>query len=78
MNELAMKFFIKILLLAPLVYLTCYQSQAAEIALPGVASDWPAYGATVGGSHFSRANQIAPTNVSSIESRLASSLWRFS
>ena len=30
---------------------------------PGVVSDWPAYGATAGGTHFSRANQITPENV---------------
>ncbi|MFT5136759.1 MAG: quinoprotein glucose dehydrogenase [Arenicella sp.] len=62
-----MNFFIKILLLAPLVYLTCYQSQAAEIPPSGLASDWPAYGAIGGGTHFSRANQINPANVAQLE-----------
>ncbi|MFT7527837.1 MAG: quinoprotein glucose dehydrogenase [Arenicella sp.] len=62
-----MKFFIKLLLLAPLACLTTIQSKATETPPPGVASDWPAYGATVGGTHFSRANQITPTNVSQLE-----------
>jgi quinoprotein glucose dehydrogenase len=30
---------------------------------PGVVTDWPAYGSTAGGTHFSRANQITPQNV---------------
>jgi len=34
---------------------------------PGVAADWPAYGASAGGSHFSRANQITPDNVAALQ-----------
>ena len=33
----------------------------------GTVADWPAYGATPGGSHFSRANQITPENVQHLE-----------
>lgn len=32
----------------------------------GVAADWPAYGATSGGTHFSNANQITPENVNQL------------
>ncbi len=34
---------------------------------PGIVTDWPAYGATPGGTHFSRANQITPGNVGLLE-----------
>jgi quinoprotein glucose dehydrogenase len=34
---------------------------------PGIVTDWPAYGATPGGTHFSRANQITPENVAHLE-----------
>src|SRR6056297_2411631 len=34
---------------------------------PGVVADWPAYGATPGGTRFSRANQITPENVHALE-----------
>lgn len=33
----------------------------------GVVADWPAYGATEGGTHFSRANQITPGNVARLK-----------
>jgi quinoprotein glucose dehydrogenase len=33
----------------------------------GITSGWPAYGATAGGTHFSRANQITPDNVAQLE-----------
>ncbi len=33
----------------------------------GTASDWPAYGATAGGTHFSPATQITPANVAQLE-----------
>jgi len=33
----------------------------------GVAIDWPAYGATPGGTHFSIAQQITPNNVSQLQ-----------
>lgn len=33
----------------------------------GVVADWPAYGATPGGTHFSRAVQITPDNVNDLE-----------
>jgi len=39
---------------------------AAEIPA-GVVTDWPAYGATNGGTHFSPANQITPENVAQLE-----------
>jgi quinoprotein glucose dehydrogenase len=67
--KLVMKSLVKLLLLAP-VAITClisYQSKAVKTPPPGVASDWPAYGATTGGTHFSRANQINPANVDQLE-----------
>ena len=33
----------------------------------GTVADWPAYGATAGGTHFSRADQITPGNVARLE-----------
>jgi len=33
----------------------------------GRVADWPAYGATPGGTHFSRADQITPANVADLE-----------
>ena len=33
----------------------------------GTVTDWPGYGGTPGGSHFSRANQITPENVQYLE-----------
>ncbi len=44
----------------------CGKKPPGEIP-PGVAADWPAYGATPGGTHFSRANQITPENVAHLE-----------
>jgi len=42
---------------------------APAVAPPGagVVADWPAYGATPGGTHFSRATQITPENVGQLE-----------
>lgn len=40
---------------------------AIEAPAPGQVADWPAYGATAGGTHFSRANQITPENVQHLE-----------
>jgi quinoprotein glucose dehydrogenase len=34
---------------------------------PGFVADWPAYGATPGGTHFSRADQITPDNVAQLQ-----------
>ncbi|MEZ5572141.1 MAG: pyrroloquinoline quinone-dependent dehydrogenase [Halioglobus sp.] len=45
------------------VFLAACQSKDIEQAPAGVTSDWPAYGATRGGTHFSRATQITPANV---------------
>jgi quinoprotein glucose dehydrogenase len=42
--------------------LSASQLQAGETN-PGVGIGWPAYGATAGGTHFSRASQITPANV---------------
>lgn len=33
----------------------------------GTVTDWPAYGATPGGTHFSKADQITPENVAHLE-----------
>lgn len=40
---------------------------AIETPSPGRVADWPAFGATAGGTHFSRANQITPANVRHLE-----------
>jgi quinoprotein glucose dehydrogenase len=40
---------------------------AAQPSLSNAATGWPAYGATKGGTHFSRANQITPSNVGKLE-----------
>lgn len=47
--------------------LTACKAQTIETPPPGIVSGWPAYGGTVGGTHFSRANQITPENVSQLE-----------
>jgi len=54
--------------LLPVALICLYgcQSKAIE-SPPGVPAGWPAYGATPGGTHFSRANQITPANVGSLE-----------
>jgi len=55
------------LLQLALLCLCACQSKTIESPPPGVAAGWPAYGATPGGTHFSRANQITPANVGSLE-----------
>ena len=40
---------------------------SAQTSLPGLVSDWPAYGGTPGGTHFSPASQITPDNVRHLE-----------
>jgi quinoprotein glucose dehydrogenase len=50
-----------------LVWLCACQSKTIESPPPGIAAGWPAFGATAGGTHFSRANQITPANVGSLE-----------
>ena len=47
--------------------LSACQPETINEPPPGVTADWPAYGATPGGTHFSRANQITPDNVASLE-----------
>jgi len=44
----------------------CAKPQLGEVPA-GTVADWPAYGATPGGTHFSRANQITPENVQHLE-----------
>lgn len=51
----------------PLLTLAACDTHIAEPIPLGVVADWPAYGATPGGTHFSRANQITPDNVSQLE-----------
>lgn len=55
-----------IVVFIPLALAGCTKSQLEEIP-PGVVTDWPSYGATPGGTHFSRANQITPENVQHLE-----------
>jgi quinoprotein glucose dehydrogenase len=57
-----------LLLLVSSLLIACAPAPAplGEIAA-GVQQDWPAYGATPGGTHFSRANQITPENVGHLE-----------
>jgi quinoprotein glucose dehydrogenase len=49
----------------PLLLAACLSAGHAHAGetSPGVGVGWPAYGATAGGTHFSRANQITPANV---------------
>lgn len=54
-------------LVAPLLLLGLTACQAFGSPPPGVTSGWPSYGATPGGTHFSRATQITPANVSQLE-----------
>ena len=56
--------------LAGLLALGCLvscQSKVIESPPPGAPSGWPAYGATPGGTHFSRADQITAANVGQLE-----------
>jgi len=57
---------VKIAILA-LAFLCACQSRTIESPPPGVTAGWPAYGATPGGTHFSRAHQITPANVGGLE-----------
>ncbi len=57
----------RIILLLAVACLCACQSRKIESPPPGVAAGWTAFGATAGGTHFSRANQITPTNVGSLE-----------
>jgi quinoprotein glucose dehydrogenase len=45
---------------------SCGKPPVGEIPA-GVVADWSAYGATPGGTHFSRANQVTPANVAQLE-----------
>lgn len=54
------------LLLMLLVGLTACRGET-DLSVPaGQAADWPAYGATPGGTHYSKANQITPDNVAGL------------
>lgn len=55
------------LLAALALLLPACKTPVADYAPGDVVSDWPAYGATPGGTHFSRANQITPANVAQLE-----------
>lgn len=57
----------RLIALMALVCLSACQSRATEPPPSGTPSGWPAYGATPGGTHFSRANQITPANVDQLE-----------
>ncbi len=52
---------------AVLTGLTLFSTAAFASPPPGEANGWPAYGATPGGTHFSRASQITPANVGMLE-----------
>ena len=45
----------------------CRSATPEVPAGPGVVAQWPAYGATAGGTHFSRATQITPDNVAGLQ-----------
>jgi|TARA_B100000959_G_scaffold58358_4_gene61129 quinoprotein glucose dehydrogenase len=47
-------------------FLGCSKPPLGEVS-PGTVTDWPAYGSTPGGTHFSRASQITPENVSHLQ-----------
>ncbi|WP_279249311.1 pyrroloquinoline quinone-dependent dehydrogenase [Candidatus Marimicrobium litorale] len=65
--------FLSSKLFAPLLsgivatFLSACQPETINEPPPGVTADWPAYGGTPGGTHFSRANQITPDNVANLE-----------
>lgn len=54
------------LVLAIALLSACSRPQPGEIPA-GVVTHWPAYGATPGGTHFSRGSQITPDNVKFLE-----------
>jgi quinoprotein glucose dehydrogenase len=53
-------------ILAALTLSACGTGSTPEIG-PGTAADWPAYGATPGGTHYSAADQITPDNARFLE-----------
>lgn len=53
--------------LAMFILLAACKSAAVDYEPGTVVTDWPAYGATPGGTHFSRADQITPDNVDQLE-----------
>jgi quinoprotein glucose dehydrogenase len=55
------------LLAALATVLAACKTPVADYAPGSVVTDWPAYGATAGGTHFSRADQITPANVAQLE-----------
>ncbi len=60
-SMLLVPFFVLVLTIAG-----CSKKPIGEIP-SGTVTDWPAYGATPGGTHFSRADQITPQNVAHLE-----------
>jgi len=55
-----------ILAIAVLAFLTACKGEQDVDRSAGTVADWPAYGATSGGTHFSKADQITPQNVQSL------------
>ncbi|NND67746.1 MAG: pyrroloquinoline quinone-dependent dehydrogenase [Halioglobus sp.] len=45
----------------------CRSTSGVDDMPAGTRADWPAYGATPGGTHFSPASQITPDNVANLE-----------
>lgn len=55
-----------LLMVFALALAACGPDAPPEVG-PGTAADWPAYGATPGGTHYSVADQITPGNVQHLE-----------
>jgi quinoprotein glucose dehydrogenase len=56
-----------ILALSSWVMLSGCEAPVLEKYGSGVVSEWPAYGATAGGTHFAQSDQITPDNVKHLE-----------
>ena len=60
-----MKYLIGPILVFCLV--ACSEAPPPLVVPKGTVTDWPAYGATPGGTHFSNATQVTPENVMHLE-----------
>lgn len=60
-----MKYLIGPILVFCLV--ACSEAPPPLVVPKGIVTDWPAYGATPGGTHFSNATQVTPENVMYLE-----------
>lgn len=63
----AVRILTSALLPAIAVAVAACKTPVADFAPGTVVTDWPAYGATPGGTHYSRADQITPDNVDRLQ-----------